>query len=238
MTRTFYQFSRTCAAICTAILAIAGSSLLMGDLTAQSELASDPQAEELLQDISKRASNYLNINAQYTSTLIDLQADMRLDQAGEVWIEGDKYRLILGDYTIISDGITVWTLDTEMGECYIDDAEEIAADGMDPAKMFTIWEAGFRQVWKGEVEGEGEQAGEKLVRIDLYPEDEGSSYHTIQLLVDEAKLEVVQLTVKGRDGSDVAYKITQFSTDVEVPSGSFTYDSASNPDVQLIDNRL
>jgi outer membrane lipoprotein-sorting protein len=220
---------------------IVGVLASFGEISAQdaqdaqsAHTTSDPQAEELLSEISLRASNYLNINAVYTSTLIDLQADMRLDQAGEVWIEGDKYRLVLGDYTIISDGVTVWTVDTEMGECYIDDAEEIAADGMDPAKMFTIWETGFRKVWKGEVT----VGGEELVRVDLYPEDEGSSFHTIQVLIDEARLQVAQLTVKGRDGSDVVYLVTSFLTDVEIPSGSFGFDPTAHPGVQLIDNRL
>jgi outer membrane lipoprotein-sorting protein len=217
---------------------IVGALASFGEISAQdaqsAHTTSDPQAEELLSEISRRASNYLNINAVYTSTLIDLQADMRLDQAGEVWIDGDKYRLVLGDYTIISDGVTVWTVDTEMGECYIDDAEEIAADGMNPAKMFTIWETGFRKVWKGEVMVDGEE----LVRVDLYPEDEGSSFHTIQVLIDEARLQVAQLTVKGRDGSDVVYLVTSFLTDVEIPIGSFGFDPQAHPGVQLIDNRL
>ena len=46
--------------------------------------------------------------------------------------------------------MTVWTYEPEMGECYIDDAETIAEDGIDPARMFTIWEEGFKKVMKGD----------------------------------------------------------------------------------------
>jgi outer membrane lipoprotein-sorting protein len=201
---------------------------------AQVGVASDPEAEELLSDISNQAKNYLNISATYASTLIDLQADMRIEQAGDVLIEGDRYRLNLGDYTIISDGRTVWTLETDMGECYIDDAEEISDDGMDPSKMFTIWESGFQKTWKGEVDLDGQE----LVRIDLYPEDKSASYHTIQLWIDEGRRQMVQLLVKGRDGSDVRYLVTRFETDLKLPENSFSFDPAAHPDVQLIDNRL
>lgn len=188
----------------------------------------------MLSEISSQAKNYLNISATYSSTLIDLKADLRIEQAGDVLIEGDRYRLNLGDYTIISDGRTVWTLEAEMGECYIDDAEEIAADGMDPSKMFTIWESGFQKTWKGKVDLDGRE----LVRIDLYPEDKSASYHTIQLWIDEGRRQMVQLLVKGRDGSDVRYLITRFETNLALPENSFSFDPAAHPNIQLIDNRL
>jgi outer membrane lipoprotein-sorting protein len=100
--------------------------------------------------------------------------------------------------------------------------------------MFTIWESGFQKTWKGEVDLDGQE----LVRIDLYPEDKSASYHTIQLWIDEGRRQMVQLLVKGRDGSDVRYLVTRFETDLKLPENSFSFDPADHPDVQLIDNRL
>ena len=124
---------------------------------------------------------YGSVHAKYASKMVDVQSDFQMDQNGEVWIEGDRYHLELGDYVIVCDGSTVWTYEPEMGECYIDDAETIAEDGVDPARMFTIWEEGFKKVWKGELEMDGR----KLTQVDLYPMGaEDRSFHTIQCFID------------------------------------------------------
>ena len=109
---------------------------------------SDPAADLLLSRVSEAMQGHETVHAVYTSKMIDRQSDFEMDQAGEIWVQGDRYHLELGEYTIICDGSTVWTYEPEMGECYIDDAETIAEDGIDPAKMFTIWEEGFKKAMK------------------------------------------------------------------------------------------
>ena len=195
----------------------------------------DPRADELLADVSERMRQFESVHASYTSKMIDRQSDLEMDQAGEVWVSDNRYHLQLGDYVIVSDGETVWTYEPEMGECYIDDAEAIAEDGVDPARMFTIWEEGFRKVWKGESEVDGRS----LVRIDLHPAGaDERSFHTIQCFIDPGALEVRKLVVKGREGTDVEYEIGTFEGNALIPDGAFTFDAAKYPGTTMIDNRL
>ena len=195
----------------------------------------DPRADELLADVSERMRQFDSVHASYTSKMIDRQSELEMDQAGEVWVSDDRYHLQLGDYVIVSDGETVWTYEPEMGECYIDDAESIAEDGVDPARMFTIWEEGFRKVWKGESEVDGRA----LVRIDLHPTGaDERSFHTIQCFIDADLLEVRKLVVKGREGTDVEYRIGTFEGNALIPEGAFTFDAAKYPGTTMIDNRL
>lgn len=196
---------------------------------------SDPQADALLNRVSGRMQEYTSVHARYASRMVDRQSDFEMDQSGEVWIEGDRYHLELGEYVIVCDGRTVWTYEPEMGECYIDDAETIAEDGVDPARMFTIWEDGFKKVWKGEV-GEG---GRMLTRIDLHPDGaEERSFHTIQCYIDADLLQVVKLVVKGREGTDVEYFVEEFEGNGLVPEGAFRFDASRFPGTTMIDNRL
>lgn len=193
----------------------------------------DPRAESLLAQVSEQMQQYRSVHAQYASRMVDRQSDFEMDQSGEVWIEGDRYHLELGDYVIICDGQTVWTYEPEMGECYIDDAEAIAEDGVDPARMFTIWEEGFKKSWKGE------DAATGWIRVDLHPEGgEEQSFHTIQCFIDAKALQVMRLVVKGREGTDVEYRIEDFEGDGAVPEGAFTFDKARFPGTTIIDNRL
>ncbi len=201
-------------------------------VSAQSE---DPRAEELLGKVSAQMQQYGSVHAQYISQMIDVQSDFQMDQTGEVWIEGERYHLQLGDYVIVCDGNTVWTYEPEMGECYIDDAETIAEDGVDPAQMFTIWEADFKKVWKGESESEGRM----LARVDLHPTGaEERSFHTIQCFIDPQVLQVVKLVVKGREGTDVLYEVKAFEGDAPSPEGAFSFDKDRYPGTTMIDNRL
>ncbi len=209
--------------------------LSISALSWNSAAQSDPAADALLAEVSAAMKGYSTVHAEYVSTMIDRQSDFEMEQAGEVWVAGERYHLQLGEYTIISDGMTVWTYEPEMGECYIDDAEVIAEDGIDPAKMFTIWEDGFKKVFKGDATLDGET----FTRIDLHPEGaEDKGFHTIQCFIDAEELEVVQLIVKGREGTDVVYRIASFEGNGLVPEGAFTFDAAKYPGTTVIDNRF
>ena len=82
--------------------------------------------------------------------------------------------------------------------------------------------------------------GDRLVqRVDLHPDgSEDRSFHTIQCYIDPASLEVVQLIVKGREGTDVEYRIDEFEGNGTIPEGAFTFDKAQFPGTTVIDNRL
>ena len=210
-------------------LLVSGSSL--GNVFSQE----DPSADILLAKISEKMQGYEAVHAEYESKMIDRQSDFEMVQTGEVWVQGERYHLELGEYTIICDGQTVWTYEPEMGECYVDDAETIAEDGIDPARMFTIWEEGFKKVLKGP-----QRLGDvTLTRVDLYPTgSEEQGYHTIQCFIDESALELVQLLVKGRDGTDVEYTILKMEGNGDAPKDGFTFELGNYPGATLIDNRF
>ena len=194
-------------------------------------LAQDPDA--LLSQLSDKAQTYKAYEIAYTSTLVDLKNDFELTQDGNVQIEGDRFHLNLGDYIIYCDGETVWTFEPEMNECYIDDTETMKEEGMDPSKSFTIWEADFRREWMGRAE----VVGRDCAHINLYAGTD-KPFHTLQLFLDDKALEVVQIVMKGREGSDVTYTIKTFSTTLEVIPGMCTFPGDKHPGVALIDNRI
>lgn len=202
-------------------------------LLATSSFAQDAHA--LLERMSAQARTYTSVRASYTSLLVDKANDLEIAGAGTIDIVGEQYHLDLGDYVVISNGETVWTYERGINECYVDDAEELAADGMDPAKLFTIWEDDFRS----EQRGSQQIKGRNVAVVHLVPnQPEEKSYHTIQLYIDETKLELVRAVVKGREGTDVQYDVTQFEPNATVDSGAFTFNRSKYPGVEVIDNRL
>ena len=74
---------------------------------------------------------------------------------------------------------------------------------------------------------------------NLYPNaSDDKPYHTMQLFVDEAGLEVVKIVVKGREGMDTEYLIERFNVGVEIPSSNFSFDTNEYPGASIIDNRI
>ena len=192
-------------------------------------------AEALLNRLSEEAKSYGSIEATYTSTLIDRASDFESVQKGSIQIDEDQFHLDLGDYRIFSDGITIWTYEVAVNDCYIEDTETMADEGMDPSKLFTIWEDDFKNEWKGELDINGQ----KTTQINLYPAGEKEKpFHTIQLFINESNLRLVRAVVKGREGTDVTYDVDTFSPNATIQPGLFKFDATQFPGVNVIDNRI
>ena len=198
--------------------------------------ASAQTADEILNNLSEQAKEYKTIDASYYSLLIDLKNDFEEEMSGRILIEGNSFNLDIGEDIIISDGVTVWTYDTEANECYIDDAEMLIEDDVDPSTFFTIWEDDFKTELKGTVDVDGVSCKQ----INLYPNDiEEKTFHTIQLFVQgDGKYEIAKLIVKGREGNDTTYIIKSFKTGISIPQETFKFEESNYPGVELVDNRI
>lgn len=206
--------------LCTAMLA-------WGGITAQ-------DSNKILDELSTKAQGYSTIYAEYESRLLDEAAGLDITQKGSIKVSGEKYNLDLADYVIINDGETFWTYEKTSNEAYIDYAEDMADDSFSPGEMFTIWEQDF----KNEYKGLSTVGGKSCHQINLYPNDPTSKpYHTIQLHVDKAKMEVVKIVVKGREGNDMIYTVKAFKPNVAVTEADFQFSTSKYPGAEIIDNR-
>jgi len=200
-------------------------------------LGTAQDADALLSQLSENASTFGSIDATYTSKMVDVKSDFEEILDGYIQIEDNKFKLDLGEFVIISDGSSVWTYEKETNDCYIEDPEMLAEQGIDPTKIFTIWEDDFKNEWMGVRTLEGRE----LVQINLYPtgvDAPEKTYHTIQLFIDESALEVVQLIIKGRSGVDTDFYINSFKTGKDMPASTFFFTESDFPGVTMIDNRI
>ena len=192
-------------------------------------------ADKLLEKLSEKAKGYNTIYAEFESTLVDKQADLEMTQEGKVKVKGEKYRLNLQDYIIISDGENVWTYEKETNTAYIDYKEDTEQGSVSPSDIFTIWETGFKSASKGTVQ----ENGKTLEVVDLYPKEPADKpYHTIKLHIDKTTMEIVKVIVKGREGSDTVYSVNEFDPNRQFKDSEFTFNKSEFPGVEVIDNRI
>jgi hypothetical protein len=63
--------------------------------------------------------------------------------SGKGWVKGNKYYATYGDNAIICNGLKSWTVVAKDKEVYESDAEG-DDDAVNPKKLMTIWESGFK----------------------------------------------------------------------------------------------
>lgn len=196
--------------------------------------AQDTKAKEILSSLSAKAKTYKSITAEFSFILEDAKSNTNKTQAGSAKIVGKKFNLNLGDNNILSDGTTQWTYNKKDNEVYIDNAGEGGEGAIDPSKLFTIWETGFKQFYESQVT----EGGVVLDVIKLTPANPADkSYHTIKLYVDKAKNMVNKVKVLGKDGTNYTYAIKSFSTDKVYADTDFKFNKAKYAGVEEIDNR-
>lgn len=189
------------------------------------------RAKEILDQVSANMDGYKTLTVRFKVTIYT--EDEPIDQSGMVYIKGDKYKLDLDDQEIYCDGENITTYLKEDNECYkgkVADQED--ASLLSPSELLTIWEDGYRYRYGGETT----YASENCFEIFLYPKDpESSKYHTIKLLVNENRMEVVWVYLRGRDGNHLKYKLLEMKKDEPMGDAMFVFNEASHPGVECYD---
>ncbi len=102
---------------------------------------------------------------------------------------------------------------------------------MNPKKLMTIWETGFKSKYVGEVK----LSGETTQKINLFPKNPGSvEYHTITLYVTKSSGDLKKVTMKTKDATTMSYTISKFQPNPSIPDSKFIYDKKKYPGYVLI----
>jgi len=150
-------------------------------------------------------------------------------------VKGKKYHYKEGKNEVYCDGKTIWNYQGEDGvnEVYVTDIDEADEENsLDPSKMFTIWEEGFKSKYAGE-----NKIGTRTIQtIKLYPTAPSNKpVHTIVLNIDKVKKEITKIIIKGKDGINSTYSITKTLTNQAISETTFKFNKAKFPDVDIID---
>jgi outer membrane lipoprotein carrier protein len=192
----------------------------------------DPKAKEILDAMSDKASSYKSFKADFEYTLINETESINETQKGSVMMKGkEKYKLEVAGQEIMCDGETVWTFIPDVGELQISDLpEEDEDDGnmMNPANAFHMYKNGFKYKYSGKATIDGIDADV----IKMYPMNpKGKNYHTIIVNVDKAKLELISMVVKGKDGNEYTYRLKNFTPNIDVSDSDFEFDEDRADDI-------
>jgi len=143
-----------------------------------------------------------------------------------------KYKIILKGQELISDGKNQWTYLKTDKEVQLSEVDN-SSDALNPAKLFTIYEKGFKSVYINDTK----LNGKTLHNIDLTPLDGKRSFFKVRLQIDKLTKQIMNALIFDKNGNRYTYTIKTFIPNVKVPESTFTFDLKLYPGVELVDLR-
>jgi len=198
--------------------------------------AQDPdvlKAREILEKVSVKTKTYSTIRADFSITLENLQANLTDTYSGKIIMKGDKYKIDVMNTEIFSDGKTLWTYMPEAYEVNVSDVSMMENSLLDPAKIFTVYESGFKYIYAGETTINGK----KVDIVDLFPEKRDQIYSRIKVFIYRDNLQIAKLLQIGRDGNNYYIDINKMEINTPADDSIFKFDATKFPGVEVIDLR-
>lgn len=192
------------------------------------------QAATILAGVSKKYKSYDAVKADFTFTLESPQNKAKETQQGSLTVQAksNRYRVVMTDQDMISDGKTLWTYLKKDKEVQVANVNNEEGD-INPAKIFTLYEKGFKYSYTGErkVDGKVQQF------IDLTPIDSKKSYAKIRLGIDKVAKQIASVLIFDKNGNKYTYTVKSFAPNVKVPESTYSFDAKKYPGVEVVDLR-
>lgn len=195
----------------------------------------DPKAKVILDEVSKVTKAYKTILADVVFTVYDKdKKPVEKPQNWKVQVKGQKFRLEIPGTVIVCDGKTLWNYNKDAKEVTIKNFDA-ASDEQNPSKIFTMYETGYKYKYDKEV-----KSGVIMCHaIDLFPvvKPEKKKFHTVKILVDKTKKQVVQLKMMMKDGGVQEYIVKSMKVNTDMPDAQFVFDTKGFKPDQINDER-
>lgn len=194
----------------------------------------DAKAKAILNEVSKKYRSYQTVSADFSLLIESRQSNSKETQQGILYVKAkeNKYKISTTDQDMISDGKTLWTYLKEEKEVQVTTVNK-NDDALNPAKVFTIYESGFKYLYTGEKK----IANKVYQMIDLTPTDINKSYFKIRLSIDKTAKQVASAVMFEKNGNRYTYNVKNFSSNAKVPESTFIFDAKKYPGIEVVDLR-
>lgn len=192
----------------------------------------DQKAKTILDQVSAKTQSYPSITADFIFKLENQAAKVNESNKGTIIIQGSKYLLSITGFEIISDGKTNWTYMTDANEVSITDATSDEGLGINTAKIFTIYNQGFKNSYLGESLSNNKQ----VHKIELLPTT-AKEFKKIILEIDKTNSQITSAVIYGADNITYTISIGKMDTTKKYPESTFTYNKSKYPNAEIVDMR-
>ncbi len=194
----------------------------------------DAKSKAILAEVSKKYRSYNVLKAEFSMILENPSAKIKETQRGTLLAKANtnKYKVIMTNQELISDGVSQWTYLKNDKEVQISTVDN-SADAVNPAKLFTIYEKGFNSKFVRDAT----QNGKAVQVITLTPTDSKKQVSSVELTIDKVAKQVLKAIIKDKSGSVYTYSVQKFTPNEKVAESVFAFDVKKYPGVEVVDLR-
>lgn len=191
----------------------------------------DEKSQAILDKLSTKMKGMTSFYIEFSANIKNTTTGTNSTETGKGWVKGEKFTASYGENTIVSNGKKTWTIVKEEKSVYETDAAEADEESLNPKKLMTIWESGF----KNKYEKEDKLNNEAVHVINLYPKNPAKvDYHTIVLYISKSGNELKKAVMKSKDGTTTTYSVTKFTANPTVEDSIFVFDPKKYPGYTVI----
>jgi outer membrane lipoprotein carrier protein len=205
--------------------------VLMSFVATPPKVEKDKDANKLLKDISKKYKAYTSLKADFTMLNEPADGKKNTTEKGSLWSKGNSFKLNFGGQQIFCNGKFIWTYTAETNECVKDNYNPNSSKGINPTKLFTIWEKGFLYI----SEGTYKKGTSTISKIKLTPTDKSVPYFLMNLEVDNTLKTLQSMKVSYKAGNKQTYTITQQKANEAILDKEFVFEASKYSGVEIID---
>jgi outer membrane lipoprotein-sorting protein len=200
-------------------------------LVAFTGFGQDAKSQGILDKLSTKMKSQKSFYIEFSANIKNTTSGTNESETGKGWVKGSKFYASYGENTIISNGVKTWTIVKEEKSVYETDANESDEESMNPKKLMTIWESGF----KNKYEKEDKLNNEAVHVINLFPKNPAKvDYHTITVYISKTSNELKKAVMKSKDGTTMTYSLSKFTSNPEIEDAKFVFDLKKYPGYSLI----
>ena len=190
----------------------------------------DTKSQDILNKVSSKMKALKCFYLEFNSLVKNSSSQTNENMTGKGWVKGNKFNATFAGNTIISNGMKTWTIIKEEKAVYESDAN--SDDGsINPKKIMTIWETGF----KNKYEREELLNGEKVHVISLTPKSPSNSeFKSIVIYISKSTNSLKQAYIKSKDGSIITYNVTKFQENPSLQDSKFSFDKKNYPGYKVV----
>jgi outer membrane lipoprotein-sorting protein len=193
--------------------------------------AQDAKAQGILDRLSTKMKGMKSFYIEFTASVKNSTTGTNENEIGKGWVKGNKFYASYGDNTMICNGIKTWTIVKDERSVYESDANANDEESINPKKLMTIWETGF----KNKYDHEDKLNGVAVHVINLYPKVPAKAeYHTIILYISKTDNELLKASMKAKDGTVMTYIVTKFTANPDIDDTKFVFDKKKYPGYPVI----
>lgn len=194
-----------------------------------SVVAQDKKAQDILNKVSSKMKALKCFYVEFNAIIKNSKNGTNENENGKGWIKGNKYNATYAGNTIISNGMKTWTIIKEDKTVYESDANN--SDDINPKKIMTIWETGFKNKYNKEESLNGEMAHV----INLTPKAPAKSeFNSITIYISKSTNILKKAVINSKDGSVITYSVTKMQDNPKTVDSKFVFEKKNYPGYTVI----